>query len=147
MLIISHRGNLEGRDPATENTVEQVQKALDLGFDVEVDVWWVNGDFFLGHDTPDEQVLPEYLANEHLWCHAKNVEALEHMLERPDIHCFVHDRDKYAATSQGYIWTAVRSSAGNRVVVVANDMTHTDDVYGICTDYPRRLEWDTGSDE
>lgn len=141
MLIISHRGNLEGRDPCTENTVEQVQKAIDLGFDVEVDVWWVNGDYFLGHDAPDQRVTPEWLEHDALWCHAKNAEALVHMLDRGDIHCFAHDRDKYVLTSGHYVWTAVKDMTGLGVVVVTNDVLDAHhDVFAVCTDYPMQYK-------
>ena len=34
MNIISHRGNLNGSDPMTENTISQVHKAIDIVFSV-----------------------------------------------------------------------------------------------------------------
>ena len=47
MRYISHRGNLTGRDPFRENTVEYIQEALDKGFDVEIDVRCVDGKLYL----------------------------------------------------------------------------------------------------
>ena len=38
MILISHRGNINGPNPEMENNPEYIQKALDLGYDVEVDV-------------------------------------------------------------------------------------------------------------
>ena len=45
MILISHRGNLMGRDPETENSPQQIRKALSLGFEAEVDVWCVDGEW------------------------------------------------------------------------------------------------------
>jgi len=145
MLIISHRGNLEGRDPATENDSTQVIKCLGMGFHVEVDVRYEYGQLYLGHDTADYTIDIDFLEDEHIWCHAKNIEALEVMLKHKGINCFGHNHDKYVVTSNGYIWTAVNGMRGDRVIVVTNDLIQG--VAGICTDYPKRLEWDTGSDE
>ncbi len=41
MFLISHRGNISGKLPERENTVDYIQEALGLGYDVEVDVWMV----------------------------------------------------------------------------------------------------------
>lgn len=46
MKIISHRGNLNGPSPKTENTPEQIDFALKKGFDVEIDLWKINDKFF-----------------------------------------------------------------------------------------------------
>ena len=51
MKIIAHRGNLSG-PTQTENHPDQIKKALDLGFDVEIDVWYKENKVFLGHDFP-----------------------------------------------------------------------------------------------
>ena len=51
MKIISHRGNLYGREVDNENKPEFIMEAL-RKFEVEVDVWFVNDSWFLGHDKP-----------------------------------------------------------------------------------------------
>lgn len=62
MRIISHRGNLHGRDPARENTPQYVEEAVAAGMHVAVDVrvdtasggfWLVGGDGTL-HPVPTE---------------------------------------------------------------------------------------------
>ena len=76
MILISHRGNLNGAS-AYENHPEYIQEALNQGFDVEIDVWWIDDTgFWLGHDKPQYLVDEYYLENPKLWCHAKNLEAL-----------------------------------------------------------------------
>ena len=45
MKLISHRGNLEGPNPERENHPDYIYGALQAGYDVEIDVWWVEGKF------------------------------------------------------------------------------------------------------
>ena len=52
MILISHRGNLDGPTPKEENRIEYIENALGEGYQVEVDVWWWDG-FYLGHDEPE----------------------------------------------------------------------------------------------
>ena len=55
-----------------ENSPDYIQKAIDKGFHVEVDVWSFEDDgYWLGHDEPQYHVEENYLENSKLWCHAK----------------------------------------------------------------------------
>ena len=57
MKIIAHRGNLNGPDPETENTPNQILKAIDAGFEVEVDMWFHGQNrLMLGHDRPTTHI-------------------------------------------------------------------------------------------
>lgn len=105
MIFISHRGNLDKREPELENDPGYINAALSAGFDVEVDVWYdgING-FWLGHDKPEYKTSLSFLDNEYLWVHAKNISALKELVEA-GIHCFFHDRDECTLTSRGFIWT------------------------------------------
>ena len=40
MKFISHRGNINGRITKKENKIDYVKKAISLGFDVEVDIFF-----------------------------------------------------------------------------------------------------------
>lgn len=42
MKIISHRANINGPDAAKENTLEQIDFVHNLGYDVEIHVWFIN---------------------------------------------------------------------------------------------------------
>ena len=46
MILISHRGNLSGINKESENNPNYIKKAMDSGFDVEVDIWFKKGEFF-----------------------------------------------------------------------------------------------------
>ena len=76
MFFISHRGNISGPNKKDENKFEYIKNALNLGFDVEIDIWYYKNNFYLGHDEPIFKVNKFFLLNKKLWCHAKNLEAL-----------------------------------------------------------------------
>src|SRR4051812_2165215 len=103
MLIISHRGNLHGPNPDTENDPICIQKLLDRGITVEVDVRF-RGGWWLGHDRPERPVEKDLLMHQNVWCHAKDPVALCELL-RLGAHCFWHDQDDHTLTSKGFIWT------------------------------------------
>jgi hypothetical protein len=104
MILISHRGNIDGIHPTRENSTEYILEAMSMGYDVEIDVWKVGGKWFLGHDEPEYAIRESFLHKEGLWCHAKNVDALEALLPL-GINCFWHQKDYYTLTSNGFIWT------------------------------------------
>ena len=105
MIYISHRGNIEGKSEKNENNPEYIMKAVDKGFDVEIDVWLLEKKYYLGHDNPQYKIERSFLANEKLWCHAKNLEALEGMMASKDIRFFWHQEDDVTLTSDNFIWT------------------------------------------
>ncbi|NMC62468.1 MAG: hypothetical protein GYA55_04800 [SAR324 cluster bacterium] len=110
MILIAHRGNIEGANPSQENSPEYLRLALSLEFDVEVDVWLLEGQLWLGHDRP-LYLMPEDLPQARLWCHAKNLEALMWLL-RNRYNTFWHEKDCYTLTSRGHIWTYPGQSIG-----------------------------------
>jgi len=106
MKLISHRGNIEGRNPEFENSPRYIDLAIENGFDVEIDVWFIGGEFFLGHDAPTYLVDSSWLLcrSSSIWCHAKNMEAMGKMLLMDDINCFWHETDRMTLTSIGIPW-------------------------------------------
>ena len=104
MILIAHRGNVHGRRPRLENTPAYLHTAAAGGYDVEVDVWFKDGEFFLGHDGPQAPTTLKFLSHPRFWLHAKNIDALLR-LRNANLHCFFHDNDAATLTSRGYIWT------------------------------------------
>jgi hypothetical protein len=135
MIIISHRGNLNGPGASQENNPLYIQQAINVGFDVEIDVWFIDGSFFLGHDAPVYKIELDFLKQNGLWCHAKNLDALEQMIKSSNIHCFWHETDKFTLTSESVIWTYPGQQTGRHSVIVTNDPVDSN-IYGVCTDYP-----------
>ncbi len=103
MILISHRGNINGKNPMRENGPDYILDAIKLGYDVEIDVWQVDDQWYLGHDEPEYPIEESFLLTEGLWCHAKNLDALEGLLAL-SVNCFWHQQDYYTLTSNGYIW-------------------------------------------
>lgn len=134
--IISHRGNINGRSEF-ENDPRYLAIALSLGFDVEVDVWNINGLYFLGHDDPKYPVKESFLEDDRFWCHAKNLKALDKMLNNSKIHCFWHEDDQRTITSDRFVWTYPHEEVCEKSVIVHLDdqWKNKYDCYGICTDH------------
>jgi hypothetical protein len=138
--VISHRGNLHGRVPKQENHPSYIQSAIDAGYEVELDVWYVDGEYYLGHDSPQYPVYEAWLTERQdvLWCHAKNPAALEQMLS-VGLHCFWHETDHYTLTSRGIPWCYPDNHLAGGVTVVKDcpaEYSLPEDALGVCTDYP-----------
>ena len=142
MILISHRGNLNGRIPEYENNPVYIDKALSRGFSVEIDVWFKNGKWYLGHDLPQYEIEFDYLKNNNkelpkLWCHAKNIEALNKMTGHTDIHCFWHQEDDVTLTSRNFIWTYPGKQLTENSICVLPEKN--DEIpkkcLGICSDF------------
>lgn len=142
MRIISHRGNIDGPNTSMENSPELITQALNLGFDVEIDVWLTDHGLQLGHDNPTYSVDVNFIKNNRVWCHAKNLSALEYMLDN-NIQCFWHQDDDRTITSSGYIWThSDCSELGPKSIAcwINGQGQPPTNCYGICTDYPLRVK-------
>jgi len=136
MKLISHRGNLKGPIPELENKPEYINDALFLGYDVEIDVWVVDGYFWLGHDKPQYRIDYRLLLDRRLWCHAKNLESLRRLLEI-GAHVFWHENDQRTLTSKGFVWTYPGKDADRFSIIVQQGpiVGQLPDVGGICSDY------------
>jgi len=104
MIYISHRGNINGRNPERENDPRYVAEALMNGYDVEVDLWVVEGKMLLGHDDPQYGISRRFLINPFLWLHAKNPFAFELIVEN-NLRGFYHTEEDFVLTTKGHIWT------------------------------------------
>ena len=136
MILISHRGNLNGKISILENKPSYCQEAIGKGFDVEIDVWYENSSFYLGHDKPTHKIDIGFLKKNGLWCHAKNIDALRIMLSYSDIHCFWHQEDDVTLTSRGYIWTYPKQQITDKSVCYLEEKEDIPKrALGICSDY------------
>lgn len=145
MILISHRGNLNGRMTEKENHPDYVDEAINLGYDVEIDIWVVDGYIFLGHDYPDYKIDMSWLESrlDKLWIHCKNIESLIHFRNIAEwsrfsdfFNYFWHDTDLVTLTSHNYIW----AYPGNQPIknsIAALPEIYNEDVsncLGICSD-------------
>ena len=139
MKLISHRGNINGPDVEKENHPDYIQKALDLGYNVEVDVWGYrySGMLALGHDQPQYDIDYEFLRQDGIWCHAKDMTSFYNMSEDKDIHCFSHDQDEVALTTKGYFWSGWGNQLTKKSICVMPPQNEELPSYiaGVCSDY------------
>jgi hypothetical protein len=137
MLVIAHRGNLDGPNHATENREETIAAAIAEGFECEIDVWQVNDRLWLGHDGPEHETSLAFLGMycSRLWVHCKNLHALIALKDR--FNCFFHDKDTYTLTSKGFIWGNIGSPVTDKVICVM-PLGDTGPALGVCTDFPKR---------
>jgi len=144
VLLISHRGNINGRKQTWENYPSYIEKALSSGYDCEIDVWYDRGEWYLGHDNAEHKVNYDFLTNEKLWCHAKTIESLDAMSKLDDIHCFWHENDKYTLTSKKYIWAypGFNVPVGSKSICVVPERCNMDvsNFYGVCSDFVERYK-------
>lgn len=142
-LFISHRGNLWGRNENRENDPEYVLLALSEGVDVEIDVWYVDGYIFLGHDEPRFIVEEDFLEDPRLWIHCKNIESMEYLSTKQCLNIFAH-KDDIIITRDGFLWTAPGYPITPRSIAVMPELADgwdIDEAYGVCTDYPLKYKY------
>jgi hypothetical protein len=139
MILIAHRGNIDGKIPFLENNPGYLRICISQGYHVEVDVWYDGGRYFLGHDSPDYEIDNDFLVDNRVWCHAKNNVTLEKLLGI-GAHCFVHETDDATLTSKGFIWTYPgRELTGRSICVLPEtvpnlSMKEIKQSAGICSD-------------
>lgn len=139
MIYISHRGNLNGKFPSYENEPMYIDKALKFGYDVEVDVWMIDGILFLGHDTPQYGVTQQWFneRSKNLWIHCKNVEVMEWFSLIGGFNYFWHEEDIMTLTSMGKMWVYPGKQPIKGSIAVMPEI-HNDDIsncIGICSDF------------
>jgi len=131
MIYISHRGNLNGKNPDKENHPEYIMSAIKKGYDVEVDVWYKHG-WWLGHDIPQHKIDFDFLETKGLWIHAKNIESVEQLSDK-NINWFWHENDKVTITKCGYIWCFPNNECDGGIMVEFGQNTNKK-IIGVCSD-------------
>tara|TARA_B110000008_G_C16735623_1_gene470513 strand:- start:484 stop:684 length:201 start_codon:yes stop_codon:yes gene_type:complete len=61
MIIIAHRGNIYGPNKENENKPEYLIKAITNNLYVELDLWKIDNELFLGHDNPQYKINIDFL--------------------------------------------------------------------------------------
>jgi len=137
MNLISHRGNINSRDVDKENNPAYIIQALSSGYDVEIDVWFNNDVFMLGHDHPQYKIQYDFLLYEGLWLHCKTIETLSKLVYVEELNCFFHDTDAAVLTSKNYIWTYPGNKLYSNSICVLPETTLQDikGAAGVCSDF------------
>ena len=142
MILISHRGNINGKIVERENHPDYIDEAIALGYDVEIDIWILGMDIMLGHDEPQYSISTKWLEQRlhKLWIHCKNIPALEYanyFHTKEDLNYFWHENDTATLTSKGHIWAypGKQPIKGSVAVLPELNDDNVDSAYGICSDY------------
>lgn len=89
-LRIAKRGNFCGAKPSRENTIDYLKEAINRGYCIECDIWYdsKNDKFYLGHDKPEHVVYIEFLRDERIFVHAKDLITYSKLIKYKDVQCF-----------------------------------------------------------
>ena len=104
-------------------------------FEVEVDVWFVNDSWFLGHDKPQYLVDLNFF-NQRMWLHCKNMEAFSELSKTDGLNYFWHENDKVTITSLGVPWCNLGTYIDSGITVIFEHKSNLPKCLGVCTDYP-----------
>jgi len=135
--IISHRGNTDG--PQKKDNVASKLEQTAKNMLVEVDVWNIDKQWYLGHDAPEAETSIYFISNKNFILHAKNLQALDYLTDT-DLHYFWHQEDDFTLTSNNLIWTYPNGEVTTKSIIVCQTLeeveTYKDeDIWGLCTDY------------
>jgi len=151
MKLISHRGNINGRNPERENTPEYIEEAL-INFDVEIDLMYKDNSIWLGHCSPEIKIDTDWLLknSSKLWIHCKDLESLDFLSRLNDeilesknyttLNYFGHSNDPFVLTSKNILFCLPSNNLTSKCVLVMPEYFGFEpcsfNIYGILTDYP-----------
>lgn len=144
MIIISHRGNINGPVPGKENRPSYIDAALGLGYEVEVDLRYIDGEFWLGHDEPQYKINESWmeLRKEKIWYHCKDIySALELTKKENKFKFFCHSQDEFVITSRNKLWVHDLTKTINECCIipllgVSEIYNYNNNIpYAVCSDY------------
>jgi hypothetical protein len=145
LIKIAHRGNINGPSPR-ENEPDYLLDAIAQGYEIEVDVWYIGGTLWLGHDYAQYQIDYTFLSKiaDKAWFHCKNAEALSYFNDSlASLRYLWHEEDRYTLTSTAHIWVYPGQPVPANSIVVDLDLSNLDSyksaAYAVCTDYPEKI--------
>lgn len=104
-IQVAHRGLVNGPNRTIENNIDTILHRSENGLYSEIDVWLINGNWFIGHDSPSAEFPVDILFKygTYLWIHAKNKDAFEALVlfrkEGRDLCIFWHTTEDYCFTT------------------------------------------------
>ena len=146
MNLISHRGNIDGPQSDKENSPNYINEAIEAGYNVEIDIWFVNNKWYLGHDNPIYEIKYNFLFDSRFWLHAKNGEAFYKLFNDKNygFNVFWHTTEDWILTSKKHIWTFPNKYLFPNSICVLPELGYDGDIkkcYGICSDFIKTYEY------
>ena len=139
--LISHRGNIDGAEKNIENTTFAIEKAINNGFDCEVDLWINEKSIYLGHDKPQYKIELSFLNEFRDKLFGYIVKTLKLLyickIKIKILNYFWHENDRFTITSKGYLWTypGNKYSENSVIVNLGKNLILESNCFGICSDY------------
>lgn len=105
-MKIAHRALVSGPNTTIENDITTIVYRCSHGLYSEIDIWYLNSKWYIGHDSPDKEITLHHLISPYLFIHAKNVEAFHELQIISNSHglnlrIFYHTEEHYALTTLG----------------------------------------------
>lgn len=149
MILISHRGNIDAVRPWYENDPAYIDEAIESGYNVEIDIRFIDNELYLGHDTPDYKINLIWLLDrtDKIWIHTKNFGALHYLINK-NLKTFYHQKENHTIiNNSNLIWSHELSEANEKSIIplislndIKNNYNIINNVYGICSDYVENLK-------
>jgi hypothetical protein len=149
MIKISHRGNINGPVLDKENRPSYIDAAIQLGYEVEVDIRFINDEFWLGHDEPQYKVVVTWikLRKDKLWIHCKDTESASELLKLDNGYkIFCHTNDPYVLTTTNHLWvhdltTRVDSTSIIPLIGLEDIKNYKGNTpFAVCSDYVSKIK-------
>ena len=159
LMVIAHRGLLEGPSKKLENNPENIFyniKNYPKLFN-EIDINFVNDAIYTGHDKPTYKVDLQFILNNKnkLILHIKRLDydspyAFDTLLKLYETcHCFCHEEDNFTITNKGLIWSHPKMGLNKNTVFVMPEkvmpisseafINNLNLLKGVCTDFPLEI--------
>lgn len=147
MKVISHRGNLRGVNPDKENRPSYIDCAIQLGYEVEVDIRYIDDEFWLGHDEAQYKIERSWMAlrKDSIWYHCKDLNSAIELSKLKEFKFFCHTQDNYILTSTGHLWVHDLSELVDETCIIPlldlNSIKKFKHLkpFAVCTDYVYEL--------
>jgi len=141
-IIISHLGNIDGRQPDRENTLPYVKAALAAGWHVCVDVWYTNGSFVLPSSRGAFPLPPALLSNCRVWARSYDPETIDALCTLK-AHCVIATESPITLTSEQFLWTLPPTPLAPRSIAVFPELAtpwwlEQYEPAGLCSNEPVR---------
>ena len=136
MLYVSNKGNLSGKDPKKENTVEYLLEAAQAGYCIKTDLWAIKGRLVTGTDFPAYGIILEKFEKDKLLIQARNLPALLFLLEN-GYHCFWRESDDIILTNKNFVLSFNNSLIPKCIVMnpEENIISDWNNYLGLCSDF------------
>ena len=145
MKFIAHRGNINGVN-STNHNVAKIWDAIEDGFYVELDLWCIKNNYYLGHDKPEIQIQLTDFDHPQVFFHLKNLFLPK--LKFAD--AFAINNDDYVFTLRDKLWCNYKVGYSNDSIICAPELVGSTDnldafikdnmgAFGVCTDYGMKV--------